>query len=219
MPHNRPSSRTSCAGIKFDADRAKDLLDDEAVDRIVAEVGETLIKPERDALRLDLVICFAKHSIASAGQPGVFRSQGSRLNSIQKHAKKLVELLKADDDDLGIIRREWPISPERPAHLLPQIGFLVETIDKMTGRHSKPADIAERTKARLGISGSPLQSLTGMWLPAVYKNHFGKDAGISRNQRGVPGGPYMRFARQVLVEFEVKCSDETVASALHMVKS
>ena len=67
--------------------------------------------------------------------------------------------------------------------------FSCETIDKMTGRHSKPADIAARTKVRLGISGSPVQALTGMWLPAAYKTHFGKDAGISRNQRGVLGGP------------------------------
>ena len=216
MLHNRPSSRI--AGIKLDADRAKILLDDERLDRIINAVGKTLIKPNRDALRLDLLNCNHLYSIASV-RPGLLRAQINRLNSIQKHAKQLVDLLKADDDDMGIIRMGWPISPERPAHLLPQMVFLVEMIDQMPGVHGKPADIAARTKARLGISSSPLQSLTGMWLPAVYKTHFGKDAGISRNQRGVPGGPYMRFAHQALVEFEIECSDETVAGALHMVKS
>ena len=190
------------------------------LDRIINAVGETLIKPDRDALRFDLMICYGWYSLADGpGRSAFLRHQINRLNSIQKHAKKLVELLKADNDDLGIIRKEWPSGPELPAHLLPQMVSLVETIDKMTGPHGKPADIAARTKARLGISGSPLQSLTGMWLPAVYKTHFGKDAGISRNQRGVPGGPYMRFAHQALVEFKIECSDETIAGALHMVKS
>ena len=75
---------------------------------------------------------------------------------MRKHASKLVELLKADDTYLGIIRSVWPITPERPAHLLPQMIFLIEAIDAMTGMQGKPGDLAERTKAKLGISGSPL---------------------------------------------------------------
>jgi hypothetical protein len=205
--------------MDIDADRAKLLLDDLTLDRIITAVGETPIKPNRDVLRRDLLLCIGQHSIASGpGRSGFVSRQISRLNSIQKHAKKLVNLLKADDADVGIIRGVWPINPECPAHILPQMVILVEKIDKMTGMQGKPGDIAERTNTRLGTSGSALQWLTNTLLPAVYFKHFGREAGISRNLDGTLGGPYIRFAHQVLAEAEIECSDETVASALHMVK-
>jgi hypothetical protein len=210
MPHSRP-------GIKLDADRAKLLLDDGAVDRIIARVGDTL--PDRDALRYDLLICYGRYCKASGpGSPEFLRRQISRQNSIQKHAKRLVGLLKADDADFGITREQWSRSPEHPDYLLPQIVYLVEMIDKMS--HDKPADIAKRTKTHLGTLGSALQWLTGTLLPEVYSKHFGKKATISRDfSSHAPGGRYMRFANQVLVELKIECSDETIASALHMVKS
>src|SRR5262249_6947819 len=206
--------------LKLDADRAKLLFDDEMLNRIITAVGETPTKPDRDALRYELLICYGQYCIACGpGRPGFVRGQINRLNSIQKHAKKLVDLLEADDADFRIIRKLWPINHERPAHLLPQMIFLVETIDKMTGMHGKPAEIAERTKARLGTSGSALQWLTNTLLPEVYSKHFGKEAGRSRNKSSTLGGPYMRFAQQALIEFEIKCSDETIARTLDMGKS
>jgi hypothetical protein len=206
---------------KLDADKAKALLDDPAVDRIIAAVGETLATPDRDTLRHDLLICYGRYSIASGpGQSGFVKRQSNRLNSIQKHASWLVGLLKADDADHEIVRMIWPITPERPAHLLPQLLFLVETIDRMTGMQGRPGDLAERTKAKLGMSSSPVQWLTGALLPAVYSKHFQSEAKASRsNVDGTLGGPYIRFARQVLDEMKIECSDETIASALRMVKS
>jgi hypothetical protein len=204
--------------IEIDPDKAKLWLDDLTLDRIIAAVGETLIRPDRDVLRRDLLLCYGQYCVASGpGQSGFVGRQRSRLSSIQKHAKKLVDLLGADDADLGIIRMVW-VSCDHPAHLLPQMVFLVETLDKMKVMQGKPSDHAERTNARLGRSGSALQWLINTLLRAVYSNHFGKKAGISRND-GALGGPYMRFARQVLAELKIECSDETIASAVHMVKS
>jgi hypothetical protein len=204
----------------IDADAARLWLDDPTLDRIIAEVGETITKPDRDVLRHDLLTCYGQYSIASGpGRPGFVKSQRDRLNSIRKHAKKLVELLKADDTDLGIIRDVWSINPERPAHVLPQMIFLVERIDAMTGMKGRPSDIAERTKEKQGMSGSPLQWLTGTLLPAVYSKHFDRKAGRSRNPAdNVLGGPYMRFARRVLAEMKIECSDETIAKALQIRK-
>jgi hypothetical protein len=205
----------------IDADVAKFLLDDPALDRIIAEVGETITKPDRDVLRHDLLICYGRYSIASGpGRPGFVKRQQERLNSIRKHAKKLVERLKADEADVGIISKLWPISPERPAHLFTQMVFLVEMIDGMPGLQGRPGDIAKRTSAHLGASGSALQWLTGTLLPVAYSRHFGRKAGRSRNPADdVLGGPYMRFARRVLAEAKIQCSDETIAKALHMVNS
>ena len=204
----------------IDADAAKLLLDDPALDRIIAEVGETITKPDRDVLRQDLLFCYGQYSIASGpGRSGFVKRQSERLNSIRKHAKKLVELLKADEADVGIISALWPISPERPAHLFTQMVFLVEMIDGMPGLQGRPGDIAKRTSAHLGASGSALQWLTGTLLPAAYSKHFDRKAGRSRNPADdVLGGPYMRFARQVLAEMKIKCSDETIAKALQIGK-
>ena len=89
----------------------------------------------------------------------------------------------------------------------------------MTEMRATPGDLVERTKAKLGMSSSPLQWLTGELLPAIYSRHFGRQAGISRSPDGTLGGPYIRFAHQVLAELKIECSDETIASALRMVKS
>ena len=154
MPASRLPLPTRCrrwpmTDHPIDADAAKLWLDDPTLDRIIAEVGETITKPDRDVLRHDLLICYGQYSIASGpGRSGFVKRQSERLNSIRKNAKKLVGLLKADDADVGIIRALWPISPERPAHLLPQMIFLVERIDAMTGMEGRPGDIAERTKAK-----------------------------------------------------------------------
>jgi hypothetical protein len=223
-----PSDQNPVAGasqareidIRLDTEKAKLLLDDPALDRIIAAVGETLAKPDHNMLRHDVLICFGRYSVASGpGRSGFVKRQSDRLDSIRKHARKLVELLKADEADLGIISREWPINPERPAHLLTQMAFLVERIDAMKGMQGKPRDIVERTRAHLGMSGSALQWLVNTLLSAVYTKHFGREAGISRTPGGTLGGPYTRFARQVLAELSIECSDETIASALHMVKS
>jgi hypothetical protein len=129
--------------IEISADKAKALLDNLTLDHIIDAVGETPTKPDRDALRRDLLICYGHYCIASGpGRSGFIGRQRTRLNSIQKHAKRLAELLKADDADLRIIRRLWPISAENPAHLLPQINFLVEMIDNMSGMQAPSGDIA-----------------------------------------------------------------------------
>jgi hypothetical protein len=124
---------------------------------------------------------------------------------MQKHARRLINLLKADDADLGLIRAVWPIDPEHPAHLLPQLEFLDEMIDRL--KKALPT-----ANARTRLDTSPLQQLAGVWLPNAYERHFGRPAGRSRRSADrAPDGPYIRFARQFLIETRIRCSDETIA--------
>jgi hypothetical protein len=203
MPSDQnPVADTSRAReIKLDADKARLLLDDPALDRIIDAVGQD--RPgglDRNTLRRDLLICYGQYSIASGPDP-----QNARLGSMQKHARRLIDLLKADDANLGLIRAIWPIDTERPAHLLPQLVFLDEAIDRL-----KQALLTAQAGAHL--SASPLQQLTSVWLPEVYTKHFGKEAGRSRRLAdGAVGGPYIRFAHQMLAEAGITCSDETIA--------
>jgi hypothetical protein len=197
-----PSDQNPLAGapraIELDDDKAKLLLDDSALERIINAVGGALPDDlNRDMLRRELLICYGRYSVASGPKP-----QSARLVSMQKHARRLIDLLKADDADLALIRATWPIDAERPAHLLPQLVFFVEAIDGL----KKALPI---TKARARLDTSPLQQLVGLWLRDVYARYFGRRAGRSRRSDGALDGPYIRFARQVLTE--VECSDETVA--------
>jgi hypothetical protein len=199
--------------IELDADAAKFFLDDATVDRIIAAGGKTPVVPDRDSLRQDLLFCYGRYFIASElDQSGFVKRQSDRLSSFRKHVSKLTELLKADEADKGTIRSVWPITPAR-------MDFILEMIDAVTFMQGKPGDIADRFNANLGVSGSALQWLTGELLPGIYLKHFRKKARTSRSSLGTPGGPYIRFARQVLSEAEIECSDETIASALRMVKS
>ena len=188
--------------LKLDADKAKLLLDDPALDRIIDAVGQD--RPgglDRDTLRRDLLICYGQYSIASGPDP-----QNARLDSMQKHVRRLIDLLKAEEADLGLIRALWPIDPEHPAPLLSQLIFFDEIIDRL-----KQAALSTAQAGAL-LSASPLQQLTSVWLPQIYTKHFDKKAGRSRRLAdGAVGGPYIRFAHQMLAESGIKCSDETIA--------
>jgi hypothetical protein len=131
------------------------------------------------------------------------------------HSKKLAELYKDDDADMGVTQSWRSVEPEP---LLRDAGV----IESIRDRTEKPAAIAKRVNAQLGASHSALQWLTGELLPAVFTKHFRRAAKISRTsneRRAVVGGPYVRFARQVLIELDVKCSDETIAVALRRAKT
>jgi hypothetical protein len=201
--------------LQLDPDAAKLRLDDSTLDRIISAVGKASRVCDRDALRRDLLFCYGQDSILSnSGTAGFNKIQIDRLHAIRKHAKTLAVLLRADDADAKMIRGVWPIGPERPAHLLPQMLFLVELIDTMKGMQGKPRGIVERTKMHLGATGSPLQWLIGKLLPEVFTKHFGMEIKFHRDGDRTLVGPYINFCQQVLTEGGVeKCSPETIAAA------
>ena len=197
---------------KLDADRARQLIDDPTLDRIIKAVRRPF-KGDRESLRYALLTCYAQYSIASgAGSSGVNKSQVKRLTSISKHVKTVVELLREDDADLGLIRHTWPKGRDCPAYPLETLNFLVALIGGMPGLKVTSGDLAKGTKARLEMSGSALKWLIGKLIPDVYEQHFDAKAGRSRQASGAPTGPYFRFVRQVLDEAEIRCSDETILS-------
>ena len=83
---------------EVDDDRARQLIDDPTLDRIINAVGRPF-KGNRNALRHDLLNCYRKYTIASGpGSSKLNKRQVNRLTSISNHAKKLVELLQEDED-------------------------------------------------------------------------------------------------------------------------
>jgi hypothetical protein len=184
---------------------AKYWIDDQTLDRIVAAPGNAPDQLDRDLLRSELLGCYERYSRATS--PAAFKRNTERLIGIRKYTGKLVTRMAEDDADLGIIR---PIS----ATLMPQLLSLIELLDE--GQlQTKPKDFADRTKSRLGITGSALQALTGLWLPKTYEKHFRRAAGSSRHPGGgPPDGPYIRFAASVLAAWKIEGSAETIDAAL-----
>ena len=81
---------------ELDADRARELIDDPTLDRIIKAVGRPF-KDDRQGLRHDLLNCYRKYIKASgAGSSALNKRQVDRLISISRHARKLVELLEVD---------------------------------------------------------------------------------------------------------------------------
>jgi hypothetical protein len=186
-------------------------FDEQALDRII-EAAKTRLPNQtlpsqfdRDALYDDLV---SSHVLYHRASPAAFKPNKLRLIGIRKSTIKLVSLMEADAADFGLIR-------EISATLLPQLKALIAVLDKPGMMQMKARDFSDRIKERLNIPGSALQALTGHWLPNVYEKHFQRAAGSSRSlQGGPPDGPYIRFARQVLIEWEIKGSAETIDAAL-----
>ena len=221
-PAGAPATQTLAASSVIDAhvfpspspevddDRARQLIDDPTLDRIINAVGKPF-EGNRNALRHDLLNCYVQFGIASGpGSSELNKRQVNRLTSISYHAKKLAELLQEDDGDLGLIRHIWPKRPDCPAYPLEQLGLLVALIEGMAGLKVSPGDLAKGAKARLGMSVSPLKWLISILLRAVYEQHFDAKAGKSRQANSAPTGPYIRFVHQVLDVFGIRCSDETI---------
>ena len=60
--------------------------------------------------------------------------------------------------------------------------------------------------------------LAGVSLPLVYERHFFSPAGRSRNARGKPGGPTVRFVEATMSELSIPYSAESIARAFTRLK-
>jgi hypothetical protein len=181
---------------------ADELLDDAALDRIIAAPTKQLCS-NREALRLDLVECLRDYILLEKfGRAGPANRGIDRLKRCRSYASKLVKLLKDDVADDAHIRELWSAHGGSYPDLLPQHELLLELLDKVS---------LERAQ----YDGSPLENLTGGLLPLVFRCHFGRP-GVSRSLggSGEPDGPYIRFAEQFCIEFGIKCKPETIVSAM-----
>jgi hypothetical protein len=173
-----------------DTAKIVELFDQRALNRIVAITGRPL-RTGQEALQSDLVECYRAWVLLSYFGPRPARKHIIRLAKIMRWAADGEKLLRDD----ALIARLYP-------SLYPQIKLFVLLLENVSLEH-------------VTHSGSPLQNLTGVLLPAVFKYHFKLPAKISRDpQTHEPGGPYIRFALEICTEFAIKCSAEAIVSAI-----
>jgi hypothetical protein len=182
-------------------DSSRDLLDQDALDRIVVATGFPLCT-DQESLEADLVQCYRRWCLLSDFGRSAAKKGIERLTRLVGWATEGAKLLSADEDDQGHVRELWASHGGAYPPLLPQIK-LVEALLKQVSLDA------------VDYKGSPLENLTGVLLPNVFQHHFRRPPKLSRDQNtNELGGPYIRFAQQVCIECEIKCRPETIASAM-----
>ena len=138
-----------------------------------------------------------------------------RLKAIRKHASALSKLLAADEENEGEFTEHWrPLWPQDMPAASKLVSQMRDLVEESGWLEKSPQNIAAETRADYGASNiSALEQLVGTRLPAIYENFFRESATAYRD------GPYLDFAMQVLAEFKIPCSRDTVMKALTLARS
>lgn len=159
--------------------------DPEAYERLEKAIGVP-----SPCLELRRELHFILHGTGLALPPPRIRPKAQRtlFERSARRALELRDLLSGDDEDtLGAI--------------LPALSRseLLETL----GRVAKNARKAMREvrKDRGGKAPDPRLAQTVRTLAQVYERATGRRAGLSRNDKGAPAGPFYRFVRAFFAEF------------------
>jgi len=192
------------------------MLDNRSIGRILDKVGSDFTPAgiDRAALRRNLEWGATWYRTFVQLRPPNRAKLRRQLWDIKTAAKQLTSML-SDDTAWRAISAELPLNQDCPSATLKD---LLEAIDRAIPLR----DEGSRTK-NLFEARSPLEWLVGKYLPGVFKRHFDRSPGISR-QVGAPTGPYIRFAAQVLAELEINYRSrpyrlETIAKAFSDARS
>jgi hypothetical protein len=138
-----------------------------------------------------------------------------RLKAIHKHASALSKLLAADERVEGEFTEHWrPLWPQNMPAASKLVSKMRELVEESGWLKASRQNIAIETRADYGASDiSALDWLVGTRLPAIYKNFFRESATVYRK------GAYLDFAMQVLAEFEITATRESIIGALSRAQS
>jgi hypothetical protein len=181
-------------------DLAVEPFDQGVLFRIVTATGFPLHTDDK-ALQSDLKTYYRIWVLQSGFGPRAAKKGIKRLTELIGWTAEGARLLREDDNDRGYIQELWATHGSGYPPLLPQIEQLGALLGKVSLEHGE-------------LDGSPLENLTGVFLPETFRIHFNRPPGVSRNRdTGKLDGPYIRFAERVCIEFGIPCSRETIDSA------
>jgi hypothetical protein len=172
------------------------MLDTRGIARILNAVGRGSTPPglDRVALRRNLESGAIWYRTKVQLRPSERAKRQRQLRGIKIAAKKLASQL-SDEGAWRELSAELPLNQDCPRATLKD---LLEAIDRALLRRDEGAGTKNLFEAR-----SPFEWLVGNHLPRVFKHHFNRQPGFSRQGDGTPSGPYIRFAEQVLTELKV----------------
>jgi hypothetical protein len=215
--------------------KGQEVLADKRINRIVSVVGVNHVPFSIDqmaALARELVSAEFYYRVAKQHGPG-FRNRRRKTDQAVKMAKRLK--FKLDDMVGSIISEIVPISTFEyyGKELVKQLRGCQKMIS--TVLHNGILSFEGFLKLSPDINVlrdlhvqklSAFEWLIGVELTRIFQQHFQIKPTIERTDRdGPPGGSYIRFARQFLVEFDVRKSngrlytDEAIARAVTIARS
>jgi hypothetical protein len=172
-------------------------LHNEAIDRIVDATGLNCSIADREELSIDLpmarAICV---SLERAYSHSARKRQTAKLKTMIKLAEELQRCLT--DSEIG---REVLMQPNiKQANPRKDLKHLASAARALLP-DNQPSLIEERF-VKLIQHRSEFENLAGQALPNVFELRFHRTPKISRNAEQQPGGPFIRFAYQALIELE-----------------
>jgi hypothetical protein len=203
----------------------------DAVERILAAVGEEFIPPHLDQQKLALGLGGCKVTYSSAVRrrsDKQTKNRIRRLDSIRKAATRLVDQLLPDAVWRLSDRSEWDLLLSEVKTLIKSLNSEIEdlTFELEWGpdwreeirQHLPPRALADRWKAR-----SPFEWVAGHYLPELFETHFGIKPTFHRRDK-VPNSPVICFIEQALIELGITDSGrayarESIAKALSDARS
>jgi hypothetical protein len=204
----------------------------DAIDRILAAIGEKHIPPNLDKykLKIGLTECLATyHAAVERNSDRPTKNKIRRLNSIRTAAARFRKQLASDEI--------WDLAQHYEAEYIHHsVGILISSldveIDILTSRLEYGPDLdeairlkvearkhADRWKAR-----SPVEWLTGYYLPELFRKQFGIGPTFHRTADNLPDSPMIRFIERALIELGITnrgrpYSRETIAKAVTDVRT
>lgn len=187
-----------------------------SISRIVKAVGK--VPDSEESLATNIYRAFSEESALRDPLEG--SKAKSRLEKIQEiinAAEKLDTLIAADPYISAKLLNRTTTNPfvstttpfEIPSMAAPHLSALSlrNELVLVAKNWLDKADLPDERRP------SELEWLAGVSLPLVYERHFRHRAGRSRNAKGEPSGPTVKFVEATLREAGVPCKRETIVRA------
>jgi hypothetical protein len=180
-------------------------LDDAAMNRIIAKSGAEIAS--RNMLRRDLLRCETSYRVALLERQNN-KSLRRNLDQVAKTARRLQQLLQ--DKRVWLeITVNGAEAEDHPGDCSGFLAWVIAAASKQAVPNPQVMETFSPGLMRHIEERSPLESLVGIELPAVYRRHCGKRAGYT-------GG--IDFAAAVLHEFGIPCERKTIANAMDVAR-
>jgi hypothetical protein len=198
-----------------------DIIDnkDAAIDRIICATGLPQVQVDREKLYQDLRgYWFRCHLGHIDLDPARRKRLRTKFDRAIKSARRLQEILldKELSDTLGDPRCWVRL---RDADCPNPIKYIQQLIPALSEIARGRTEVEYNKLTAVFIDRNLFDLFVGMALPNVFREHFKRDAAFSRSG-GKVGGPFVRFADQVLFEFGLlkkngkRYSPESIAKSL-----
>jgi hypothetical protein len=165
-------------------------LDERGLAKIIEAVGKNFVPAglDRSALRRAIDESEKHAEIVAVHRRGArARKLLQKLKQVHETAGQLAVLLNTKDDASDLIQKlygEWPKA------MVSRLIVVVETLKQLLS-DSKPSQWG---------NPSAKEWLAGVELPCVFKEHFHREPGGSRNKARKIGGPCVRFIEATMRE-------------------